>query len=43
MSNWSERVAEHSIWQVLKDLEVTLENAEKREGLDALAKDVSRT
>lgn len=37
MSNWSERVAAHSIWQVLKDLEVTLANAEKREGLDALA------
>ena len=37
MSNWSERVAAHGVWQVLKELEVTFENAEKREGLDALA------
>lgn len=37
MSNWSERVAAHGVWQVLKELEVTFENAEKREGLDAQA------
>jgi hypothetical protein len=37
MSNWSERVAAHGVWQVLKELEITLENAEKREGLDSLA------
>lgn len=37
MSQWSERVATHGIWEVIKDLEAALENAEKREGLDAPA------
>lgn len=37
MSNWSERIAAHGVWQVLRDFETTLENAEKREGLELAA------
>lgn len=37
MSQWTDRVSNHQVWQTISDLEISLINAGKREGIDERA------